>query len=54
MLGNHEAWLLAVKRGDNAASMKWLHNGGAETVESYGVAFGGDSVPRPYLNTAFR
>ena len=45
LLGNHEWWLLAVKDGDLEGVMSWLHFGGAETIESYGVEFGGDSVP---------
>lgn len=46
LLGNHELMLLAVHDGDRENVMSWLHFGGAETIESYGVEFGGDSVPR--------
>ena len=43
--GNHEQWLLDARTDLSMAEM-WLHNGGAETVESFGVAFGGDGIAR--------
>ncbi|MGD0025975.1 MAG: metallophosphoesterase family protein [Xanthobacteraceae bacterium] len=36
LMGNHEAWALAVADGTMPAS-NWLLNGGAATLESYGV-----------------
>jgi serine/threonine protein phosphatase 1 len=39
LLGNHEVMMrLFLDRGDVAAAETWLANGGAETMESYGVA----------------
>lgn len=36
LMGNHEAWALAVAAG-TASAGNWLLNGGAATLESYGV-----------------
>jgi serine/threonine protein phosphatase 1 len=52
LLGNHESWLLRALSGAGDSLNEWLHNGGAETIESYGVEFGGDSVDK--VMTRFR
>jgi len=44
LMGNHEAWFLKVMTNPDADHHFWMMNGGAETVESYGVEFGGDSA----------
>jgi len=49
LLGNHEDTLLKALKGDEELFSKWLHWGGAETVESYGVEIGGNS-PRKVFN----
>lgn len=41
--GNHEDTLLKVLKGDAGLLVDWMHWGGAETIESYGVVFGTDS-----------
>jgi serine/threonine protein phosphatase 1 len=41
LMGNHEAWLLAVLDGD-APERGWLFNGGAQTLLSYGVRAASD------------
>ena len=43
LMGNHERMLLDAGKNDDSM-MTWLHNGGAETVESYGVEFGRESA----------
>ena len=45
ILGNHEQWLVAGSIIRHTAE-EWMHNGGADTVESYGVAIKG----RGYLD----
>lgn len=45
LMGNHEAWLLKALRSDMVFS-EWVHSGGADTVEAYGVAIRG----RDYMN----
>lgn len=37
LMGNHEDYLLRFLKGDLAAGPRWMMNGGAETLESYGV-----------------
>jgi serine/threonine protein phosphatase 1 len=44
LMGNHEAWLLAVLDG-GAPARGWLFNGGAQTLLSYGVRDAGDLPP---------
>jgi serine/threonine protein phosphatase 1 len=39
LMGNHEDWLLNVLNHRPNNTVTWLHNGGAELVESYGFAF---------------
>lgn len=46
LLGNHEDALLKSVAGNYSLFEKWLHWGGAETVESYGVQFGRDSLKK--------
>lgn len=46
LMGNHEWAFNNSLLGDQELAMEWLHHGGAETVESYGIEFGRDSVPR--------
>lgn len=42
--GNHDQWVLeAAIQPDAPGALEWLHNGGAETIESYGVDFGRSS-----------
>ena len=36
--GNHEDMMMRFLKGDTAAGLDWVRNGGAETLESYGVA----------------
>jgi serine/threonine protein phosphatase 1 len=48
LMGNHEAWALAVLDGEMPVS-SWLLNGGAATLESYGVIDVGD-LPRAHLD----
>jgi len=45
--GNHEQMLVDGATDWRTAEL-WLHNGGAETIESYGVAIGG-KAPRRFL-----
>lgn len=45
--GNHEAWLLDALAGEGDPA-PWMMNGGAETIESYGIEFGG-SAPREVM-----
>jgi serine/threonine protein phosphatase 1 len=47
LMGNHEDMALAVIDGDSAKSL-WLSQGGAETLESYGVAEPGE-IPRAHV-----
>ncbi len=47
LMGNHEAWLLAVLDGV-AQERGWLFNGGAQTLLSYGVRAASD-LPRAHL-----
>jgi serine/threonine protein phosphatase 1 len=44
LMGNHEAWVLALLEGSAATSV-WLRNGGAQTLLSYGVRDVGDLPP---------
>lgn len=46
--GNHEAMLLAAL-DDTAFLPDWLHNGGWETMQSYGVPVGARSAPAALL-----
>jgi serine/threonine protein phosphatase 1 len=46
--GNHEAWALAILDGE-APPTSWLLNGGAATLESYGVG-GVQNLPRTHLD----
>ena len=46
--GNHEAWALSLLDGMTPAGA-WLRNGGAETLQSYGVKDIGD-LPRAHLD----
>jgi serine/threonine protein phosphatase 1 len=39
LMGNHEAMLLAAM-GNQKVADQWMHFGGAETIESYGIEFG--------------
>lgn len=48
LMGNHEAWALAVLDGKVRVT-NWLANGGAATLQSYGAKDVGD-LPRPHLN----
>lgn len=48
LMGNHEAWALAVLDRDAPVS-SWLLNGGAATLESYGV-YDVDDLPRAHLD----
>jgi len=43
--GNHEQWMLDALSGA-VDPLPWLRNGGAETVESYGVRLGGSGADR--------
>jgi serine/threonine protein phosphatase 1 len=47
LMGNHEAWLLAVLDGE-APERGWLFNGGAQTLLSYGVRAASD-LPRDHV-----
>jgi serine/threonine protein phosphatase 1 len=47
LMGNHEAWLLAVLDG-GAPARGWLFNGGGQTLSSYGVRDAGD-LPREHV-----
>lgn len=38
--GNHEDMMMSGEAGNEMAGLEWLQNGGAETVESYGVLTG--------------
>jgi serine/threonine protein phosphatase 1 len=43
--GNHEA--MRLDGGDRLAQVElWLHNGGTDTIESYGLAIGGKALRR--------
>lgn len=44
LMGNHEAWVLALLDGD-AAERGWLFNGGAHTLSSYGVRSASELPP---------
>ena len=44
--GNHEAWAVSLLDG-SAEVTPWLRNGGAETLQSYGVKDIGEFAPRP-------
>jgi serine/threonine protein phosphatase 1 len=46
--GNHEAMALMIIDGESPAA-SWLVQGGAETLESYGVADAGD-IPRAHID----
>lgn len=46
LMGNHEAWALAVL--DGAAPRGWLYNGGGQTLLSYGARDVGE-LPRAHL-----
>jgi serine/threonine protein phosphatase 1 len=46
--GNHEAWAVSLLDGMMQVA-PWLRNGGAETLQSYGVKDIGD-LPRAHLN----
>ena len=48
LLSNHEETLLKVLKGNQDIFSKWLHWGGAETVESYGVEFGSDGLKKVF------
>lgn len=48
LMGNHEAWAIAVLDGKVPAT-SWLLNGGVETLESYGATEVGD-LPRAHLD----
>lgn len=48
LMGNHEAWALAVLDGDMPAG-SWLLNGGVATLASYGASAVGD-LPRAHLD----
>jgi len=48
LLGNHEAWLISILGGATQNLNAWLHKGGAETIESYGISFGGDSTEKVF------
>jgi len=48
LMGNHEAWVLALLDGIAATSV-WLRNGGVQTLLSYGVRDAGD-LPRAHLD----
>ena len=44
LMGNHEAWVLALLDGTASTSV-WLRNGGVQTLLSYGVRDAGDLPP---------
>lgn len=48
LMGNHEGMAIAIIGGDAAAPM-WLSQGGAETLESYGVTEPGE-IPRAHVD----
>ncbi len=37
LLGNHEEFMIEALRGDRQVALRWLDNGGDETLRSYGV-----------------
>lgn len=51
LMGNHEQLMLAALSGTSGAAVdNWLHNGGVQTIESYGLdSQGCPKVPREHI-----
>jgi serine/threonine protein phosphatase 1 len=47
--GNHEDWMLSFLAAPNEIGIDWLLNGGADTIESYGIDIDDDPEDSGYL-----
>jgi serine/threonine protein phosphatase 1 len=49
LFGNHDEMMLEALAEDGAHRRMWLVYGGMETLESYGLGSGGDTIPEAHL-----